>query len=72
MSIYIIFTPFLKRGYIPKCKIQFNLAPAKIMTSAPPKAVDLAGPTQLGCSSEIKPLPLKLLFIINFFLHWSW
>lgn len=45
-------------GGKPKCNIQFNLAPTNKMTSASPKAVDLAADTFRLLESGTTPLPI--------------
>lgn len=58
MSAWITFTFLLKRGAYPKCKIQFNLAPKSITTSAYFNAKDLAALTFKGWESGITPFPI--------------
>lgn len=59
-------------GGLPKCKIQFNLAPTNTIKSAFPRARLLAALTQFLCSSLINPFPIgvgrkgKLLFSTSF------
>src|SRR5271163_3603539 len=51
-------TSDLHLGLLPKCKIQFSLAPRSSTTSAPPMAVLLAAATFNGCESGRTPFPM--------------
>jgi len=58
MSTCIIWTLGRKRGVLPKWSIQLSLAPRSKITSAFPRAVDLAGPHDSGLSSSTTPFPI--------------
>ena len=48
----------LNLGGSPKCKIQFNLAPIKTITSDYFNAIDRAGLMFRGCESGTTPFPI--------------
>jgi len=54
----MILTLGSNRGALPKCKIQFSLAPKTRITSAFWRARERAGPTECASPSSTTPLPI--------------